>query len=86
MAKDKTKPKDEKYKPTDAERTLLEDYANRQSQRHPAPRLKVRESSDKVITTIADHPDHDVWVVGFNKAMGSTENSFATYSYSLTYS
>ena len=70
-----------KYEPTEAEKALIESHTNRQRQRRPAPRLKVKPEDGDEIVLAPDHLDPGVWVVGFNEAMGSTENPFAAYSF-----
>ena len=65
------------YKRSEAEERLVAEYFARQRASHAAPKIRNKSSDGDNFAGIHDHPDKEVWLAAFTKAMGSADNDFS---------
>ena len=72
-----------RWKPKTAERTAVLESAKKHQERVPAPRVKIRRTSENKIAIDPDHLDVTAWRLMIDRAFGSTEEAFSDYQLDL---
>jgi len=67
------------FKPTKAERKLVQTLAERLRAKVPAPHFKVEQKSSKSVSVDQDHPDHLTGIAAILNAFGTINYEFADW-------